>query len=152
MRSTSRGSQVGNDSEYPSLFRQLDRMTDFPNSKGARVGICVATFRRPGRLRKLMKGLVSLSFRHVPVPNVVVVVADNDPELGEAAQVCKEFEHGRWPIIYTPEPHRGISYARNAAVKTAIESGAEWIAFIDDDEVPLPFWLDELLYLSLIHI
>ncbi|HEX2095675.1 MAG TPA: glycosyltransferase family 2 protein, partial [Longimicrobiaceae bacterium] len=42
------------------------------------------------------------------------------------------------------EPRRGVSSARNRAVAAA-RGWADFIAFIDDDEVPEPVWLDELL-------
>jgi glycosyltransferase involved in cell wall biosynthesis len=120
---------------------------DSQNSRAARVGICIATFRRPDGLRELLKALAGLSFPDRPAPGVVVVVADNDPESGEAVRVCEEFAHGTWPVMYTSEPRQGISYARNTAVAVAIGWGAELIAFVDDDEIPAPCWLDELLRL-----
>lgn len=118
------------------------------NSRALRVGICIATFQRPHGLRDLLKALAGLSFRDGPIPSIVVVVADNDPESGEAARVCEEWELGTMPVIYTPEPRQGISYARNAAVASALGWGAELIAFVDDDEIPLSSWLDELLYVQ----
>jgi glycosyltransferase involved in cell wall biosynthesis len=42
------------------------------------------------------------------------------------------------------EPRRGITYARN---RTIAEAGpVDFIAFIDDDEIPSSEWLDELLW------
>lgn len=50
-----------------------------------------------------------------------------------------------WPVVYDLEPKRGTSHARNRAVQLALQSGADLVAFIDDDEVASPLWLDELI-------
>jgi succinoglycan biosynthesis protein ExoM len=76
------------------------------------------------------------------VPDIQVIVADND-EGGSAANVCRSFSMAR-PIKYVIEPRRGISQTRNRAISEASE--VDFIAFIDDDEVPEPAWLDELLW------
>jgi glycosyltransferase involved in cell wall biosynthesis len=43
------------------------------------------------------------------------------------------------------EERKGISFARNRALRQALDLGADAIVFIDDDEVPDPEWLDGLL-------
>lgn len=43
------------------------------------------------------------------------------------------------------EPERGIPFARNRAVETALAQGAEAVAFIDDDDIPDQDWLGELI-------
>jgi hypothetical protein len=55
-----------------------------------------------------------------------------------------------WPLRYEVEPIRGIARARNRAVRCALDR-AEFVAFLDDDEVPEPLWLDELLSVQRIH-
>jgi succinoglycan biosynthesis protein ExoM len=113
-----------------------------------RVFICITTFNRPEGLRKLLQALQELDFRQVPRPSLEVLVADNNPTTGEAAEVCHCFEGSQLGIVYVAEPRRGISFARNTAVETALAMGADWIAFIDDDEVPHPSWLDQLLWVQ----
>lgn len=113
---------------------------------GNRLAVCIATFRRPEGLNRLLDAFQRLSFTKGPEPQVAIVVADNDPESSAASNVRGIQSGYRWPLHYRVEPRRGISYARNAAVKLALETGAEWIAFIDDDEIPEPEWLDELLH------
>ena len=44
---------------------------------------------------------------------------------------------------YHTESRRGIPFARNAAIKYA--GDVDFVALIDDDEIPAPLWLDELL-------
>jgi len=46
-------------------------------------------------------------------------------------------------VKYVAENRRGIAQARNRAIQEA--GDADFVAFIDDDEIPTPTWLDELL-------
>ena len=48
-------------------------------------------------------------------------------------------------IRYVHEPEPGIPVARNRAVHESLALGADWIAFIDDDEEARPGWLKNLL-------
>ncbi len=108
-----------------------------------KVAVCVVTYLRPQGLERLLRALDGLRFDRGGAPELEVVVVDNDPE-GSAAAVCREEAPGlRWPLRYEHEPRRGVSSARNRAVDAA--RGAGFIAFIDDDEVPEPTWLEELL-------
>ncbi|HWK89903.1 MAG TPA: glycosyltransferase, partial [Longimicrobium sp.] len=87
----------------------------------------------------------ALELSAVPAAEPWVVVVDNDPD-GSARETCARLAPRLpWPLRYEHEPERGISAARNRAVAAARALGAEWLAFIDDDEVPEPRWLDELL-------
>lgn len=109
------------------------------------VAICVATHRRPLGLARLFKGLDTLEFTNGSPRSITIVVVDNDPGLS-AEKTCEALrDASRWPIEYVSEPRRGIPFARNASVVAARRLGAELLAFIDDDEVPEPVWLDQLL-------
>lgn len=107
-----------------------------------RVAICIATFKRTKLLQELLKGISELTFQKVPSPEIQVIVADNDSR-GTAANVCRSIPM-RWPVKYVIQPRRGISQTRNLAISEVGE--VDFIAFIDDDEVPEPMWLDELLW------
>ena len=114
-----------------------------------RIAICVATYKRPDGLRRLLLALDRLTFTTDP-PEVEVVVVDNDPG-GSAVALCEGLQHElRWPIRCVVEKNRGIPQARNRAVETAGEA-ADFIAFIDDDEVPDTRWLDELIVVQREH-
>ncbi len=90
----------------------------------------------------LLSGIAQLTFRKVPTPQIQIVVVDND-ELASAEEVCGKVSIP-WPIKYVVEPRRGITHARNRAIAEA--SSMDFVAFIDDDEVPSAHWLDELLW------
>jgi glycosyltransferase involved in cell wall biosynthesis len=116
---------------------------------GVRVAICVATYRRPRGLTRLLEAISRLVFGEQE-PEVGIVIIDNDPD-GTAADPCRAAaDRLRWPVIYVKEPRRGISHARNRAVEWAREA-ADFIAFVDDDETPDPAWLDQLLTVQRQH-
>jgi succinoglycan biosynthesis protein ExoM len=109
-----------------------------------RVGVCVATYRRPGMLRALLRSLGALEFRK-HAAEVFVVVVDNDAEQSARQTVDEARGELGAPLHYAVEAERNISGARNRAVAVALEQGADFVAFIDDDETATPTWLDELL-------
>ena len=109
-----------------------------------RVSVCVVTYRRPKYLQATLDSLARLHFAKVPTPQLTVVVVDNDAEGGMGPLVRAKCCGYPWEVDYAVEPRRGISWARNTALRLAQRHG-EWIAFIDDDEIADPAWLDELL-------
>lgn len=112
-----------------------------------RVAVCITSYRRPEGLRRLLEGLNGLVLNRVRPSSVRIIVVDNDPE-GSASVLCEEMRPNlRWPIEYHIELKRGISQARNTAVALAVRD-SDSMAFIDDDEVPEPLWLDELLHVQ----
>jgi len=120
----------------PGSQRFDDGLTD------RRVSVCVATCRRPAGLQSLLGALEALE---IPAGTTLqVVVVDNDPA-GSAKAVCDEIvARHAYPLRYLIEKRRGIPFARNAALAVALPD-ADFVAFIDDDEVPEPDWLAELL-------
>jgi len=138
--------------DRPAPSQQPERAADFsptdqrepPISDPAHISIavCICTFRRPDGLLQLLSGLEVQRFSIAPAPAVVLIVVDNSPD-GGAAQTCQS-RRWTWPLHYLHEPRPGISYARNAAL-SAVPPGTDFIAMVDDDEVPAPDWLDRLL-------
>lgn len=106
------------------------------------IAVCICTFKRPDGLFRLLEGLDQQTFSITPTPSICLIVVDNSPA-ADAAEACKTHA-GVWHLRYLHEPRPGISYARNVAL-AAVPKGTEFIAMIDDDEVPAPDWLDQLL-------
>ena len=112
-----------------------------------RIAVCVLTYRPPEGLRRLIDSLNELFFNKSPLPDLEIVVVHNDPP-GSAQPFCEEVRPNlRWPIKCCVEPRRGIPYARNRAIVCA-GPDVDFVAFVDDDEVPRPSWMDELLYVQ----
>ncbi len=112
-----------------------------------RVTVAVLTFRRPAGLARVLPHLLDQaaaleSTAHVS--SVEVLVVDNDPAASARAFVeSARPADGHRGAHYLHEPSPGIAPARNAAL--AASDGSEALVFIDDDEVPLPGWLAELV-------
>jgi glycosyltransferase involved in cell wall biosynthesis len=110
----------------------------------ADVVIAVPSFRRPKSLKRLLRGLENLNTR----ANVTVLVADNDSDGRDAIEACAAIQARgyRWPVDTVVAEQRGISAARNALVARVLEKHpCEFVAMIDDDEMPDPMWLENLL-------
>lgn len=102
-----------------------------------RVRIAALTYRRPDDLAALLP-LLAEQASQARFPTDVLIV-DNDPDAGARVQV----EAFGAPVRYVHAPVAGIAAARNVALD---ESGDhDVLVFIDDDERPVPGWLDLLL-------
>jgi succinoglycan biosynthesis protein ExoM len=127
----------------PIKLVELDRQTATSTCAAPRVAICVLTYRRPAGLARLLGALRDLRLPD-EAPEIRVVVVDNDSE-ASARGVCDELAARLpFPLRYLVEKRRGIPQARNAALG-AVLGTADFAAFLDDDEVPEPDWLAELL-------
>lgn len=99
------------------------------------VSICVATYRRPAGLARLLESLSRLKLPEGMEVEVVVVDNDAAGEAQGAAVAAGDFARGvRWFV----EPRQNIAHARNRAVR---EARAPWLAFADDDEVVEEDWI-----------
>ena len=99
------------------------------------VSVCVATYRRPEGLARLLASLARLKLAAQPTLEILIV--DNDPQRSAAATARSlgEFPH---LVRWLEDPRPNIAHARNRAVD---EASGRWLAFIDDDEVADEHWL-----------
>jgi len=111
----------------------------------SRVAICVCTHNRAEVLKRLLLALRDIELGEYDPAGVELIVIDNNPN-SATRDICEQ-TGASLPINvhYTTEPEPGITYARNRAVAVALERGAEFIAFIDDDDEPRSDWLLQLL-------
>jgi len=109
------------------------------------VAICVCTHNRAEVLKRLLLHLRDIDLNGYNPACVELIVIDNNPN-SATRDICEQTGQSL-PIRvhYTTEPVPGITYARNRAVAVALERGAELVAFIDDDDIPHPDWLTQLL-------
>jgi cellulose synthase/poly-beta-1,6-N-acetylglucosamine synthase-like glycosyltransferase len=90
--------------------------------------------------------LTAVSRLHLPRDvRLRVVVFDNDAA-GSARGVvlaAPPAPDGR-PIEHVVEPRRGLCAVRNRALEEALDDDADALVFLDDDEQPMPDWLEKL--------
>jgi succinoglycan biosynthesis protein ExoM len=107
-----------------------------------KIAICVCTYKRPQMLAACLN---SLSRQIVPHGvDLEVIVTDNQEDGGNRQAVEAFAADFPVPLHYVHQPERGISSARNACLDKSVALGAEWLAFIDDDEVAQADWFFEL--------
>ena len=100
------------------------------------ISVCVCTYQRPHLLKRLLPGLAEQDTGGLFEFSIIVV--DNDREQS-AKPVVEEFAKTcRRRTLYCVEPEQNIALARNRAVASAT---GEFLAFIDDDEIPNTQWL-----------
>ena len=107
------------------------------------IAICIATYKRPQGLERLLESLANLRFSNVSKALVKIIVVDNDKEASGEKIVQNMLPRIPCRVAYHVEPKRGICWARNKLVSLA--GDVEFIAFIDDDEIAEAGWLDELI-------
>lgn len=104
------------------------------------VDICIATYRRPDGIKKLLQSLVNQKLDCNQ--NINLIIVDNDP-LKSAQEPVESFLKDKGvPFVYDVQPEKNIAKTRNKCLE---HSHSEYIAFIDDDEWAPPHWLRTLL-------
>jgi succinoglycan biosynthesis protein ExoM len=109
------------------------------------IAICICTCDRVHSLQQLLNAVAGMELGSLDPGDLFFVIVDNRPD-GRARAVC-DGARASLPcaLHFAEEPERGISFARNHAVSTALAHGADFIAFIDDDDLPRPDWLVRLV-------
>ena len=107
-------------------------------ARAIKTAICLCTYRRPEMLRRLLRHLREAC--RLP-QGTELVVADNECSPDTAGIVREEFPEA----TYIAVPEVGLSEVRNAATDTALLLGADALAYIDDDDLPEPDWLEALI-------
>ncbi len=100
------------------------------------ITICICTYQRGEMIRALLTALPRQ--RTEGMFTFSIVVADNDAAESGRASVERVASTSPVPIEYRVEPDQNIALARNRSVAGVT---GDFVAFIDDDEIPDDGWL-----------
>src|ERR1700760_3891563 len=105
---------------------------------GMVITVCVCTRDRPGYLRNCLEGLRNQT---APADAFEIVVVDSASTGDVPAQLAHIVAgHGNARLLREERP--GLSRARNAGAQAAYGG---YIAYIDDDAIPAPDWIECIL-------
>ena len=98
--------------------------------------VCVATYKRPELLRKLIESL--LSQKSVDLSEVEIIIVDNDKDESARETIIEYIVKNYCQIFYFTQTEKNISLTRNVALEKV---KGEYIFFIDDDEYADENWM-----------
>jgi O-antigen biosynthesis protein len=97
------------------------------------VSVVICTHQRAFQLRRCLEATYQLEY-----PSFEIVVVDNSPEDDSTSSTVRDFSRVRYAV----ERRLGLSRARNHGLSI---SNGEIIAFLDDDALPHPDWLRQIV-------
>ena len=104
------------------------------------VSVCICTYKRSHLLKRLLEELSRQDTGGAFTFSIVV--ADNDRLQSGKETVCRFAQAGSIETVYCVEPEQNIALVRNRALEKV---KGDFVAFIDDDELPIRDWLPCLL-------
>jgi glycosyltransferase involved in cell wall biosynthesis len=97
------------------------------------IGVC--TRGRPFMLQRCLASLRAQIFDAAALQVRLIVIDNNETPITLDTQGVHH--------LHCPTP--GIPMARNAAIEAALSLGADYIAFIDDDEIAPEYWIETMM-------
>lgn len=100
-----------------------------------------ATVCTHNRSRYLALALAGLQQQRLPTAQFEILIVDNR-STDDTRHVVEEYRQHLPNLRYVHEAQLGLSYARNTAMR---EARGRYLAYLDDDAIPEPQWLQALL-------
>jgi glycosyltransferase involved in cell wall biosynthesis len=104
-----------------------------------KVDVLICTYKRPKLLRSTLNGIENGNNDGLLIR---VIVVDNDNNESARELVKRYIANSTHEYIYLTQPIQNISITRNCALAA---SDGDYAVFIDDDEVPEPDWIQNLV-------
>ena len=113
------------------------------NNKKPSLLIAVPTYQRPQMLCECLDAILKIDLPEKV--DISLVVVDNDKKQSAYITVDEFIQNtSSFPIVYRVEPKAGLSNIRNHILDYAVIAHADYLAFMDDDDMPDKRWLIEL--------
>lgn len=107
------------------------------------VCIGIATYKRPEMLEQALRSIEKIEIPESTI--ITLLVCDNTPAADSQKQIEDLIEGMPMQCYYLQEPRKGFSFVRNKILDGAIQKDADFLTFIDDDEVVTKNWLAHML-------
>ncbi len=108
--------------------------------------VAICTYNGAARLPQVLDGLVA-QIDTDPFVWEIIVIDNNSRD--RTADVVHQYQG--WcthPIHYYFEAQQGLAFARRLAIKKV---QGDWVAFLDDDNIPSPNWVSAVYAFALSH-
>src|SRR5262249_55158328 len=109
----------------------------------AHVTVAICTYERPHLLQRLLDAVSKVARNELPDTRIAIVVVDDSAD-GSARPVADRARETFGELVYVHTASGDISTARNTALTEGGRLG-RFVVCVDDDCVPQPGWLSELL-------
>jgi len=109
-----------------------------------KIAVCVTTYGKKGFPAKTLRSIIRNGEPKRERYLWITVLVDNNPTPTSQGIVSELSANTKIRMLYRWEPRAGIPFARNACIKVALDEQCDYIAFIDDDEIARPGWLEFL--------
>lgn len=106
-----------------------------------RVVFAVCTRNRPRMLGECLASVLQLDIPDRTVMDILLVDNSEDPAMRQRNRDVLAGLPGGEAITVQHEPRMGIPFARNRAIDRALETGADALIFLDDDQTVPRDWL-----------
>jgi glycosyltransferase involved in cell wall biosynthesis len=110
--------------------------------------VAICTYNGAKRLPKVLERLkTQIDTEQL---NWEVLIVDNN-STDDTAKLVKKYQKNwafSFPLRYCFEPQQGLAFGRQRAIR---EAGGEWVAFLDDDNLPTPNWIAEAYRFAQAH-
>lgn len=127
------------------LGETIDRQNQKVNLGGIPMKNLIICLCSSGTRETLKSSLASLESQHAPQDiEISILLVDNSRD-ALLRDLIDDRTNPGLSLCYLHEPRSGIPFARNAALKQARSQLADWVAFIDDDEIAPRHWVSQLL-------
>ncbi len=109
-----------------------------PSQAEPRVTVCLCTHNRPAYARDCLAGLRKQTVQQARFAVLVVDSGSTEAAHSQLAGIVAGYPNARMITLAQP----GVSLARNAGARDAADG---YIAYIDDDAIPAPDWVERII-------
>ncbi|MGQ4649271.1 glycosyltransferase [Lyngbya aestuarii] len=101
------------------------------------ISVAICTY---NRAEQLVLALEGISQQSLPFEYFEILIVDNG-STDNTQEICTRYQQQLPNLRYVYEPVPGLSKARNTAIS---QSHSKYIAYLDDDAIPCPTWLETI--------